>query len=133
MNSSGSNCTGYTIWQVSNGETYGNTSANMMCIVVQTFKAAGFTATNRYTGGCMSSANIATANTYVNNLYTFYQSANTLYTNERSTLSAASGSKYEGEAMLTKFYNQISDYNTLAADFSSYYNYINAFDNTSTA
>merc|ERR1712183_629314 len=39
----------------------------------------------------------------------------------------------EGAAMLTKFYNQISDYNTLATDFSTYYSYINAFDNTSTA
>jgi len=132
MNSS--NCgTGYTVWTTGDGQTGGNTAASSMCIVVQTFKAAGFTATNRYTGGCMSSSNITAANTNVNNLYTFYQSANTLYTNQRTTLNSASGSKVEGEAMLTKFFNQIADYNTLATDFSTYYSFINAFSNTSTA
>merc|ERR1711988_427036 len=129
MYSGGSNCSGYTVWLASNGQTYGNTSANSMCMPVPTFKAASFTVTNRYTGGCMSSANIATANTYVNNLYTFYQSANTLYTNERSTLNAASGSKYESEALLTKFYNNVSNYQTINTDFSTYYTYISTFVN----
>jgi len=101
MNTSGSNCTGYTIWLNSNAQTYGNTSSLSMCMPVPAFKALSYTVTNRYTGGCMSSADIATANTYVNNLYTFYQSANTLYTNERNTLNAASGTKFESEALLT--------------------------------
>ena len=34
--------------------------------------------------------------------------------------------------MLTKFYNQISDYNTINTDFSTFYAYINDFQNKST-
>jgi len=128
----GSNCTGKTIWTVSDGETGGATSASTMCISVSTFRAAGYTASNRYSGGCISSSNIIVANGYVNNLYTFYTSANTLYTNMRSTLASASGSKYEGEALLTKFSTNLSNYQTINTDFATYYTYIAGFQNGST-
>jgi len=48
-------------------------------------------------------------------------------------LNSSGGAKYEGEAVLTKFYNQMSDYSVLITDFASYYNYINGFQNHSTA
>jgi len=132
MNTANNNCSDYTIWTSSNSETYGNTSANSMCMSVPVFGGLSYTGTNRYTGGCLSSSDLATANTHIANLYTFYTAANTLYTNQRSTLNTSSGSKHEGEAMLTKFYNQISDYNTIVTDFSTFYAYINAFQNKST-
>jgi len=131
MYTGGSNCDGYTIWTSSNSETYGNTSANSMCMSVPVFGGLSYTGNNRYTGGCLSSSDLSTANTYIANLYTFYSSANTLYTNQQSTINSGSGS--EGETMLTKFYNQISDYNTLASDFSTFLAYINAFETRSTA
>jgi len=77
-------CSGKTIWLVLNSQTYGNTSANKMCISVPAFKGASHTASGRYTGGCMSASSITQANTLVNNLYTFYTSATTLYTAQRS-------------------------------------------------
>jgi len=98
-----------------------------MCIQVQAFKLAGFTATVRYAGGCMSAANIVSANTKVDNLNTFATQATALYTAQRSALNTANGAKYEGEAMLTKFYNRIADYTQLTTDYSKYLAYINGF------
>jgi len=103
-----------------------------MCIQVQAFKTAGYTATNRYTGGCMTTANIASANTYVDNLNTFATAANTLYDNQKNTLDGASGSKGAADALLLKYSNQVSDYTALNTDFSTYMNYINAFNNRGT-
>jgi len=103
-----------------------------MCIQVQAFKNAGYTATNRYTGGCMSSSNIATANTYVDNLNTFATAANTLYTNQRTTLAASGGSKGAGEALLTKFNTRITDYTQLNSDYSTYVSYIDGFQTKGT-
>jgi len=123
----GNNCSGYTVWTTSDGQTGGNTSANQMCIQVQAFKTAGFTATARYTGGCISATNIATVNTNVDNLNTFATAATTLYTNQRSTLAAASGSKGAAEALLTKFHTQITDYTQLSTDYATYVAYIDAF------
>ena len=85
MYTGGSNCSDYTIWTSSDSETYGNTSANSMCMSVPTFGGLSYTGTNRYTGGCLSSSDLSTANTYIANLYTFYTSANTLYTNQRTS------------------------------------------------
>jgi len=103
-----------------------------MCISVTTFSDAGFTGTGRYTGSCLSSSNISQANTYITNLNTFATAANTLYDNQKTTLSSASGSKYEGDALLTKYSNQVADYTALSSNFSTYYAYINAFQNRST-
>jgi len=119
-------------FSTNDSETYGNTSANSMCISIPDFNSLSYTATNRYNGGCLSSADLSTADTYITNLYTFYQSANTLYTAQQATLAASGGAKYEAEAMLSKFFNQLSDYNTLKSDFSTFYTYIKAFQNTST-
>jgi len=134
MYTGGSNCDNYTIWASSNTETFGSTSASSMCMSVPLFGAASYTGTNRYTGGCLSSSDLTTANTYIANLYTFYTSANTLYTNQRSVLSTtgASGAKYEGDALLTAFNaNSFTPYSALNTSFSTFIAYINAFENTS--
>jgi len=132
LNTGGNNCSGYTIWTAPSGATGGNTSATKMCIKVQAFKAAGFTATARYTGGCISGGNIVTVNTKVDNLNTFATAATTLYTGQRTALSTANGAKYESEALLTKFFSRIADYNVLKSDYSTYTNYINAFTKKAT-
>lgn len=76
------NCpSGYTTWTAANGATGGNTSSTNMCIAVQTFKQAGFSASNRYTSGVCSGATVTEVNTMLTNLNNFFNSANTLYDN----------------------------------------------------
>lgn len=132
MYTGGSNCDGYTTWTSSNSETYGNTSSNSMCMSVPVFGGLSYTGSNRYTGGCLSSSDLSTANTYIANLYTFYSSANTLYTNQRTTINASAGAQGEGVTLLQKFSTYLADYTAINNDFSTFYAYINAFQNTST-
>jgi len=126
---------GTTQWRGSDGQTRTSSSADARCIIIKDFEAYGYKPVNRYnySGLCMSILNVASTNTMVMNLGTFYYSAKALYTLQRNTLSQASGSKYEADAMLTKFSNKIADYNTLNTDFSTYYTFINSFQNTTTA
>ena len=48
-------------------------------------------------------------------------------------LDAVGGPKNEGDAMLTKFSDQLTDHNVLTADFTTFYTYINAFEARSSA
>merc|ERR1711977_460335 len=80
----------------------------------------------------MSNQQISNANNWGTHLNSFANAATNLYTGQRSALNTANGSKFEGEAMLTKFYNQITDYNQLNTDYSSYAAYINGFQNKGT-
>ena len=104
-----------------------------MCMSVPLFSGEAYTAVDRYTtNGCLSTAEMAAADVYIGNLNTFYTTANTLYTNQQTALDAADGSKLLGKSMLTSFFTKISNYQALQANFSTYYNYINAFQNNST-
>jgi len=85
----GTNCSGYTIWQTSDGPTGG--LSGKYCIAVQTYKGASYTGTQRYTSGNCANAEASNIDTLLANLYTFYGQANTLYTNMGNTLTAGSG------------------------------------------
>jgi len=129
----GTNCSGYTTWTSSDTETVGATSADKYCMSVPLFSTATFTPTGRYTGGCLSSSDLTAADTYVANLNTFYTSANTLYTSEQTSLDGAGGSKAEGVLMLNKFSTFSTDHVALQGDFTTFYAYVNAFENKSSA
>jgi hypothetical protein len=103
------------------------------CIMVQTFSNAGYSATTRYTGSCVTS--ISQSHTLFSNLASFATSANMLYTDMvtgTNGLDDTSGPGTEGTTLFTKLNNSATNWSALQSLMANQWAFVNALDVKST-
>ena len=104
------------------------------CILVQTFVAANFDLTTRYSGSCVTS--ISSSQTLYTNLSSFLTEANTLYgdlVSATNGLDGSSGPGTEGTTLFTKLSNSATHWSSLQTLMANQWAFVNALDVKSTS